>query len=185
MQTIRLEGLDKLPSLYEGIDRQFHAIDWTNELRAELDFIADQEKSVFDSSASPGGEPWAPNAPRTIKEKGHSQILRGKEGIRESNVKATKRRSAVRHSRSRGIAGFRLATSLTFKANESYGDGVREAIATDSGGVLSFGTTVPYAMYNQLGTSRIPARPFLDFTDRYLDQATNRVADFALAQLAK
>lgn len=176
-QTAVLDDINQLQGLYDGIAKQFNEIDYGDYLVKELDFIADLHKGFFNKSTGPDGSPWKKNAPRTIREKGHAVILRGKRGQKQRNIKATKRKPAVRFSREQGIGGFRLATSLTAKTSQTFGDAIREAIATDGGGVLSFGTDVEYSVYNQ-------NRPHVGLTDTYLDKATNRVADFTLAKLA-
>ena len=185
MQTVVLNSPKELQGLFDGIAEQAARVDWTDELKQELNLIADLEKSYFDSSKGPDGAPWQPNAPSTIRQKGHDVILRGVRGKRERDVKATRRRPAVRFRKTRNIAGFRLATSLTAKTTESFGDAIREAVGTSTGGSLTFGTTVEYSVYNDQGTDRIPARPHIGLTEKYLDGATNRAADYLLGQLKK
>lgn len=182
-QTIELNSIDELQGLFDGITKQAESINWTKQLQAELSFIADLEKSYFDKSAGPDGAPWVSNAPRTIKQKGHSVVLRGKRGIGEASRKRTKHTPTVKVSRARNIAGFRLATSLTTKTTQSSGDSIREAVSAPRGGALKFGTTVPYSVFNDQGTDRIPARPHIGLNDQYLNQATNRIVDYALQQL--
>lgn len=185
MQTVVLNDPKELQGLFDGIVEQADRVDWTEELKKELNFIADLEKSYFDSSTGPDGAPWQVNAPSTIRQKGHDVILRGVRGKRQRDVKVTRRRPAVRFSKAKNIRGFRLATSLTTKTTESFGDSIREAVATDTGGSLTFGTTVEYSIYNDQGTDRIPARPHIGLTNKYLDAATNRAADYLLGQLKK
>jgi hypothetical protein len=184
-QTVTLTDPNQLTGFFAGIADDFARIDCEPYLFSELDYIADQEQSYFAASAGPDGSPWKANAPRTIKQKGHSIILRGKRGERPNNIKPTKRRPGVSFSRQQNTSQFRLARSLTLKSHQSFDDAIREAVATDSGGKLRFGTFVPYSIFNDQGTERIPARPHIGFTDKYLDQATNRVLDFTIQQLAK
>jgi hypothetical protein len=184
MQTVVLDGLDELPELYASIAEDWEAIDYSDYLYRELDLMADLHKSYFDSSTGPDGAAWAPNAPRTIQQKGHSTILRGVRGRKEKNVKGTRGRPGVRFRRSRWIGGYRLSTSLTAKTRQTFGDAIREAIATDSGGDLKFGTAVDYSPINDQGGGHIPARPHIGMTEQHLDKVTNRAADFALEQLA-
>lgn len=185
MQTAVLDSPQDLQKLFDGIGVQASAVDWTGELRGELDYIADLHKSFFDRSMGPDGAPWKPNAPSTIEHKGHAVILRGVRGRRERDIKVTARRPGVRFRKTRNIRGYRLATSLTAKTSQSFGDAVREAVATQNGGSLTFGTAVEYSVYNDQGTGRIPARPHVGLTEKYLDQATGRAADHLLEQLKK
>jgi len=185
MQTVVLKDPSQLQDVFDGIAVDVERIDYGEWLFNELDRIADLEKSYFDSSTGPDGQPWAPNAPSTIRQKGHSVILRGKRGQRPNNIKATKRRPAVSFARGQNLSQFRLARSLTLQSHQSFDESIREAVANAGGGVLRFGTEVPYSVYNQNGTERIPARPHVGLTDKYLDQACNRVLDFTIQQLAK
>jgi hypothetical protein len=185
MKTVVLDKPEDLKLVYDGIAADFDAIEYEDILSNELNFLAELHKSFFDASTGPDGQPWAVNAPSTIRAKGHAVVLRGKKGTKPASVKATKRRPSVKFSRAKGIAGFRLATSLTAKTTQSFGDAVREAASTDGGAMLKFGTTVEYSLYNDQGTDRIPARPHIGMTSKYLDEATNRVADYTLKALAK
>lgn len=184
-QTIVLDGIEELPELFASIQEDFGAIDYGQFLAAELDRMAVLHKSYFDSSRGPDGAAWKANAPRTVQQKGHAVVLRGIRGRKATNIKATKRRPGVKFARTRNIAGFRLATSLTAKSRQSFGDAIREAIATTNGGALKFGTAVAYSIYNDQGTDRIPARPHIGMSEKHLDQMTARAADYTLAELSK
>lgn len=185
MQTVILDKPEDLALMYDGIADDFAAIEYEEALNSELMFLAELHKSFFDSSTGPDGNQWAANAPRTIKAKGHAVVLRGKKGTKATSTKATKRRPAVRFSRAKGVAGFRLATSLTAKTTQSFGDAIREAVGVDGGAMLKFGTDVEYSLYNDQGTGRIPARPHIGMTPQFLDAATNRIADYTMKALAK
>lgn len=178
METVVLESIDDLQDLYDGIAEDFADIDYEEYLAKELEYAADLHKGFFDSSTGPDGQAWKPNAPLTVKLKGHSVVLRGIRGQRPVSIKATKRRPRVRFSRAKNIGGFRLATSLTTKTRQTFGDSIREAIATDSGGSMTFGTSVEYSIYNE-------DRPHVGLTEQHLDKMTNRAADYALSKLAE
>lgn len=160
MKTITLKGLEEIPDLLRGVEEDFRDIDWIPYLQKELLELSNTATGMFASSQTPDGVPWKPNAPRTIREKGHARILRGKPANK-----------------------YRLSRSLTQKAGG--GDAIREAIQTASGAVLGFGTAVEYALYNDQGTNRIPARPHIGINEKHLDGMVERVADYAVAQLAK
>lgn len=177
-QTLTLDGIEELPELFAGIQEDFEAIDYGEWLAGELDRMAVAHKAYFDSSTGPDGAAWKPNAPSTIRQKGHSTILRGVRGRKERNIKGTKRRPKVTFSRARWIGGFRLSTSLTAKTRQTFGDAIREAIATEYGGELKFGTSVEYSVFNE-------DRPHVGISEKHLDGMVERAADFTLAELAK
>lgn len=185
METIYIDSIDDLKEVYAGIAEDWNQIDYADWLGKELDLLSEVHKRYFDASAGPDGNAWAANAPRTVREKGHATVLRGVRGRADRNVRGTKNRPRVRFVRSRWIRGFRLSTSLTAKTRQTFGDAIREAIATDDGGYLKFGTAVEYAGYNDQGTSRIPARPHIGINEQHLTGMTERAADYTLAQLAK
>ena len=176
-QTITLDSLDELQDLYDGIAEDFADIDYTDWMGRELELMADLHKGFFNASTGPDGAPWKPNAPATIAYKGHSTILRGVRGRKERNYKGTKLRPKVTFSRARWIGGYRLSTSLTAKTRQTFGDAIREGIQTDTGGWMTFGTSVEYSVFNE-------DRPHVGLSEQHLDKMTNRVADFALERLA-
>jgi phage gpG-like protein len=54
---------------------------------------------------------------------------------------------------------------------------------TASRGMI-FGTEVPYAIFHQTGTRRMPARPPVGISEETLDKLCNRIADETVRQLA-
>lgn len=184
MNTVVLDSLEEIPELLANVQEDLELINYVAYLNKELDLLADLHKSFFDASAGPSGAPWAANAPSTIRQKGHAIVLRGKRGQVAKNVKATKRRPKVGFSRAKNIGGYRLATSLTAKSSQSHGDAIREATDEGNGAMLKFGTAVPYAIFNDQGTDRTPARPHIGMNDTHLDAMTNRVVDYAINELA-
>lgn len=180
MNTIYLDGPEELQSLMDGIAEDFADIDYTVLMSQELNNLSDLHRGFFNTSSGPDGAAWKPNAPSTIRQKGHSTILRG---VRSAKPK--KRKSGPKFVRTRWIGGYRLATSLTLKAGQSTGDAIREGVQTATGGWLKFGTAVEYAGYNDQGTGRIPARPHIGMDDKHLDGIVERTLDYTLKQLAK
>jgi hypothetical protein len=183
MTTLILEDANDLQEMFDGIAEDFAKTDYIAYLAGELDRLADLHKSFFDSSSGPDGNAWKPNAPRTIAQKGHSTVLRGVRTRKDRNIKGTKGRAGVKFRRSRWIGGYPLATSLTAKTGQSYGDAIREAVGKQGSGALTFGTSVPYAVYNDQGTERIPARPHVGMNDQFLDAMVERLADYQIKQL--
>ncbi len=155
-----LNSLDEVNELLANVAEDFRLTELLPYMQQELNNITDLHQGFFSTATAPTGEAWAANAPRTIREKGHARQLYGKPRN-----------------------GYRLSTSLTQKANQTTGEAVREAIEVANGGMITFGSLVPYSVYNEFGTSRIPARPHTGLTDAYLDAATERLADTAIKQL--
>lgn len=48
---------------------------------------------------------------------------------------------------------------------------------------LIFGTNVSYSLFNEFGTSRIPARPHVGISDQLIDALTEEIADYTVSQL--
>lgn len=180
MATTYLDGPEELQAFVDGIQEDMEAIDYTKLMSQELNNLADLHRGFFNASSGPDGAAWKPNASRTIRQKGHSTILRG---VRTR--KPPKRKTGPKFVRTRWIGGYRLSTSLTLKHGQSTGDAIREGIQTDTGGWLKFGTSVEYAGYNDQGTSRIPARPHIGMDDKHLDGMVERTLDYAIKELAK
>lgn len=186
-KTVVLDGIEELPKLMAGIQADIDKINYTDLLNNELTRLANLHKQYFDTSTGPDGKPWDANAPSTVRQKGHSVVLRGVRGSRPLNVKATRRKPSVGFSRSRGIAGFRLATSLTAQTTQSYGDAIREAIQEQPGVAhLVFGSGVPYAGDRRAGrpTAYAPqGRPHIGINSTYLDGMVQRALDYTLKKL--
>ena len=174
---IFIDSIADLPEVFTSVDEDFGLIEFEPFMEGELDKIADFERSLFDRQVSPDGSGWAPNAPSTIEAKGHSNVLRGIRGPRPA------KREGVRSTQKFGR--FRLSNSLTLKSKSSTGDATREAVETASGAWLAFGTTVPYSVYHDHGSSSFPARQHVGINDAFLDGMTERCLDYAIKQLAK
>lgn len=161
-KTLYLDGFEEVQDLLDGVSDDFHDIDYTNELVAELDLLAELHSTFFQSETGPDEAAWPANARSTIKRKGHSRILRG---IPSNN--------------------YRLSRSLREKGSQSSGDAVREAIQTDTGGYLSFGTAVEYSAAHDRARGNIPARRHVGMNGEHLDGITERVTDYTIKQLQK
>jgi phage gpG-like protein len=177
-ETLTLTGFDELQDLYDGVAEDFADIDYTPWMEGELDHLADKSLEMFNRAESPDGVAWAANAESTIRQKGHAVPLRGRESKRViRKVKGVKYRTIRKHSR------FRLAFSLTTKSRTSVGDSIREAIQGSDSAHLAFGTTVEYSLFNDFGTSRIPARPHIGISEGHLDQVVERCADYTMRRM--
>lgn len=154
--TYHLTDFSQLQDVYDAISEDFNSVDYADWLNNELDRMADLHKGFFQAQTGPDGAAWKPNAPATIKRKGHSRVLRG-------------------HPKN----NFRLSRSLTHKARSSSGDAIREAIQEQDGvAYLGFGSDVEYSRYNA-------NRPHVGINDQHLTGMVERVADHVIKQLAK
>lgn len=139
--------LDELPEVFAGIQEQYEKIDWRGVL---LDWHTELEfihGRYFVSGGGPAGS-WAPNAPSTVARKGHGRVLYG---LTEQ-----------------------LYASVT---QDSAQGAVREVMVSHVLKLLTFGTRVPYGIYNQEGTQRAPARPFVGVSEEVVEQFTDDAAN--------
>lgn len=118
--------------------------------------VAIAEESMrqgFEAGRAPNGSTWAPNAPATVKRKGHGKVLRD--------------------------TG-RLGVSLV---ESGHPDAVVEIVNEPAGCGFARGTSVPYSAPNQKGTKRIPARPHVGLTEDACDELAELGADLAIEHL--
>lgn len=162
MQTVTLNDVRDLQDVYDNISEDFALIDYREYLYAELPKMEDFHKQRFATQTDANGQAWAKNAPRTIREKGHSRILRGKPS-----------------------EGFRLSRSLANRHRNSTEDAVREVAQLEGRAYLGFGSTRPYAAIQQFGTPKIPARPHTGLNEKHVDGMVDRVADYTVKKLAE
>ena len=147
--TTLFDSFDSVNSLFSDISNRIRDIDYEPAMIASLELIADGEKAAFDAGQAPGGGAWAPNAPSTIKKKGHGIVLFETGRLEKSLVEV----------------------------------GAPDNIHETSHRGLLFGTEVPYSIFNQEGTSRIPQREHVGMHEKLVDAITEEVADFAVEQL--
>lgn len=162
METLYVDGWSEVPEIYAGLEEDIAALDFVPFLGGELDKLAETHREFFRKQTGPDDLRWAPNAKSTIRRKGHSRVLRG---IPTNN--------------------YRLSRSLTVTGRRSDGDAIREAIQTDTGGHLSFGTAVEYSMFHDVERDNIPARRHVGINERHLDAIVERAVDYVIAELAK
>lgn len=161
--TLVLNSFGEVRGLIESVVADFRGIKLLPYMQGELGHMADLHQGYFSSGSGPGGSKWGKNAPSTVRAKGHGRVLFGIPS-----------------------RGHRLSRSLTQKANQTTDDAIREAIEVAGGGMMTFGSLVEYAGDTRAGrpTSYAPeGRPHVGLNDKYLDAATERLADAALQQL--
>ncbi len=163
MQTYVLDDISELSEVYESVAEDFNDIDYTDWMVRELDEMARLHAGYFQRQAGPDDAPWAKNAPRTIKEKGHARILRGKP---DNN--------------------YRLSKSLTLRGTkQSTEDAIRETVQTDTGAYMTFGSAVEYSALHDETRGNIPARRHVGLNEHFVEVMVDRVADYIVRQLAK
>lgn len=138
-----------IDDLGKQLDANLAALDFTAPIDVIAEDLCDTHSDYFGNQADPNGSPWAPLAPVTVKNKGHSIIL--------------------------------IETTEMFKSvtNRKHSGHV-ETITPDS---LSWGTDDPKAVFHKEGTSRMPQRPFVGWSEASVDSACDVIADAAVTQL--
>lgn len=150
-----LEDLQEVVAqLFNDLGASFDDIDFTPML---TDYMGDLERAHFDNFASesdPDGNGWPALAPRTIRAKGHDQIL---------------------------FESGDLQASLADQTADSIKLVFREGVSCSA--YLVYGTGVEYAHWHMTGTPKMPARPFLGFNDVLITTLQENAADAAVASL--
>jgi hypothetical protein len=172
MNTVVLDGIEELQDLYDSLEEDFRDISYVKWMHDELDRMTVLHQGYFNNSSGPDGVAWKPNAPSTIRQKGHAVVLRGKTRYRVQGKRKKRWKNIAKKSQ------FRLKRSLTLNAKKAMGDAIRDAIDTDNGAYLQFGTAVEYSAYNQ-------DRPHVGINEQHLDGMVERVADYTLKILAE
>lgn len=159
MPTLTVDSFEELQEVYDSVAEDFNQLDYTDWMVKELDNLARWENDLFVNAVGPDGGAWPPLAASTIRRKGHAAIL---------------------------VDTGALFRSLTARGlRQSTGDAVREAIQTETGGHLSFGTSVPYSVYHDRASGSRPARRHVGINESYLDGMVNRVADYTIEKLTE
>lgn len=154
---MNLDSFEELDSLFEAMAE---AVEDSYESRMDelVPLIQECESKAFNEQREPGGMPWAPLAPATIARKGARSGIIGQ------------------HSTILVDTG-RLFESLTLAL------GTSDTIWTTGDDFLVFGTSVPYAIFHETGTSRMPARPHVGLNEETVDKIGDKVAEFVVDKL--
>lgn len=113
MSTITLDSIDELQGVLDGIVDQYEAIPLGDQLAPELAGFEQQHQEYFDRAAGPDGASWPPNAPSTVRRKGHGKVLRDKDDLMQSLT--SDHPDAIRHVFDEGNTG-----GLTFGTSRDY-----------------------------------------------------------------
>lgn len=148
-----------LDAVFAGIVADLNRIRMSPLLQDEMRRMEKLHAEYFARQAGPDGTPWAPNAPSTIRRKGHANILRGIPS-----------------------QGFELSRSLTSQQAEY---AIREEIDEWPGlAEIVWGTDRPYAETHQEGRPpKLPQRMHTGLTAAHVDGMVERAADFLVLKL--
>lgn len=161
---LELDGLEDLPDLFAELEDQLYNADFTQEMRDQIPHLQEIHRRHWMDQADPGGTAWAPLAESTIAGKG--------------------RRSGHQASHSTILVDTgRLFESLVIGPASWDSDRIRDVDRMDGGTFLVFGTAVPYSIFHDTGTSRMPARVHVGMNDSDVDEMAGRLADAAVAKL--
>lgn len=153
-----IEGFEGLQGFFDQLAADCDDISWEPWMLDEMDRLADWEARIFGAQTDPLGNPWPALAPSTVARKGHSIIM---------------------------IDSDRLAASESTRSHGSSGDEVREAVQTNDGCRIEFGSNVEYGPYHNHPYKNRPARIHLGITDEYLDGVAERANDHRFDQIQK
>lgn len=128
---------------------------FVDDLGEQMDRLEKQHSGYFATGQGPSGDAWGPNAPSTVKRKGHANVL---------------------------IDTKRLRDSLTSRRGDG---AIREIVSEPPNSGLSFGTSVEYSIYHQAGTSSLPKREHVGTTDEALQPLLDDVADSVVEALRR
>ena len=156
-----VDGIEGLLSVFDDLQNSLYDGDWTGPLRDEIPHLQEIHRRHWMDQSDPGGTAWAPLAESTIARKG-----------RRSGHQAA-------HSTILVDTG-RLFESLVIGPASSDSDRIRDVSRTDDGAFLVFGTSVPYSIFHDEGTARMPARVHVGMNDADVDEVAGRLADAAV-----
>lgn len=93
--------LQYVGSVFLGVEVQFLGIDYTDTMKAAMPLLEAGEERVFTTGTDPGGNPLKPNAPSTVKRKGHGIILVDSSRLSESLMETSG--DSIRETSHRGL----------------------------------------------------------------------------------
>lgn len=157
--------IEELPEYFAGVGEDWEKLNYQKFLNDELPRIAFLHAGYFADEAGPDGVAWRKLSPRTRKRVG----IEGPDTIL--------------------VDAGPLKESLT---TDSGGEAIRIVEQTAEGWGLQFGTYDEKSSFHDdeshgynppIGSGILPYRPHVGLTDEYLDEATERAADHAVAEM--
>lgn len=153
MQTVEIRNQSDMNRLYGGVKQDFQGIRWEGWMQTQFRRMEELHASYFYGQQGPDGAAWKPNAPATIKKKGHGVIL---------------------------VHKYKLLPSMTRPFAEG---AIRMTIDEWPKATMIFGNDIPYSVLNNNGTKRIPARPHIGLTRPFFETLTKSAVDYAFEKL--
>lgn len=111
--------ISQWPDWWKSLDAQFRAINYEPAMISFLGVLETAHQGYFDRSESPGGDPWPPLAPYTVRRKGHDTILVETGRLRSSLTR--RGRDAIRETSHRGLI---FGTEVPYAYFHQDGEGV-------------------------------------------------------------
>ncbi len=103
--------LQYLGGVFLGVENQFRDADYTDVMQGFMPVLEAGEAQIFTTGTDPGGNPLKPNAPSTVKRKGHGIILVDESRLSESLMSETG--DSIREASHRGLI---FGTSVPYSA---------------------------------------------------------------------
>jgi phage gpG-like protein len=150
-----VDGYDGLETFYVDMGKDFEKTDYEPMLRSFLTDLQVIHEVYFASEIDPSGEAWPRLAESTVARKGHSIVL-WETGRLEDSLE--------------GTTGDSIRVVSTGEGSEDF---------------LVFGTSVPYSIFHQEGTGRMPQREHVGISETVLDIFAEKAADAAVKPLAE
>ena len=141
--------------LWGGVQADFKSIRWAKWMETQMRRLEAIHEGYWQKNAGPSGSTWAPNAPATIRAKGHGIVL---------------------------VHKLRLRPAMTRPFADG---AVRMAVDEWPRAVMIFGNTLPYSPINNDGGGRIPAREHIGITIQTFELMTQSATEFAFKALQK
>lgn len=152
---IDMAGLDEA---LDGVADDFRNVNWLPFGDQELGVLQDKLKANFERTVSPDIQPWAKLAPG----------------------------SAARRKVNKQNPGQILVDTGALKRSVTEdGAGIRAVVSEPGQGGYSLGTDIPYSVYHDKGTSRMPARRHLGTNAHDLEAVVGRALDYVIAELKR
>lgn len=156
--TDTVDGMEGLAELFDQMAEAIENGSYESRMDELVPLIQDCEAKAFHEGREPGGTAWVPLAPSTIARKGARSGIIGP------------------HTTILVDTG-RLFESLTID------DGTSDTVWITGDNFLTFGTSVPYSIFHETGTIRMPARPHVGVDEQTVDQISDAIVGFVIDKM--
>lgn len=160
MQTtpLRIDHLQEdMDRLFKSVVDDFQAIRWEDWMQKQFRRMEELHAGYFYGQQGPDGAGWAPNAPSTIRRKGHGVVL---------------------------VDKYKLLPSMTRPFAD---EAVRMTIDEWPKATMIFGNTLPYSVINNNGNParNLPARKHIGLTLPFFDKMAESAVEFAREKITR